>query len=229
MNTLIVVMISYYRRGEILRQQKPSNPYENSRKKTLPGIHGLRQEFIVDIPCFIVLLFYVDVTSLDAPGWRPVKQGLSYEDQENHMPNIATVLKEEISRLARKEARKETNALRRASVQYRKDIAEMKRRISELQRKIGPLEKQVQKNIPSQAPEPDGQRARFTAKGLRSQRARLGLSAEDYGKLIGVTDQTIYNWEHESARPRKQQVAMIASLRHMGKREARARLEQLAG
>ncbi len=144
------------------------------------------------------------------------------------MPNIAAVLKEEISRLARKEARKETTALRRASVQYRKDIAEMKRRISDLQRKVGPLEKQVLKTIPSQAGKVDGERVRFTAKGLRSQRARLGLSAEDYGKLIGVTDQTVYNWEHETARPRKQQVAIIASLRHLGKREARARVAQLA-
>ncbi len=144
------------------------------------------------------------------------------------MPNIAAVLKEEISRLARKEARKETNTLRRASVQYRRDIAEMKRRISELQRKISPLEKQVLKNIPSQVAKADGEHVRFTAKGLRSQRARLGLSAEDFGRLIGVTDQTIYNWEHESARPRKQQVAIIASLRHLGKREALARLEHLA-
>jgi DNA-binding transcriptional regulator YiaG len=158
-----------------------------------------------------------------------VKQGLSYKDQENYMPNIAAVLKEEISRLARREARKETSALRRASAQYRKDIAEMKRRISDLQRKVGPLEKQVLKAVPVQAPKVDGQRVRFTAKGLRSQRARLGLSAEDYGKLIGVTDQTIYNWEHEAARPRKQQVAIIASLRQLGKREARIRLKQLRG
>ena len=140
------------------------------------------------------------------------------------MPNIAAVLKEEISRLARKEIRQQTNVLRRASVQYRKDIAEMKRRIFDLQRKIGPLEKQVLKNVPAQAAQVEGQRVRFTAKGLRSQRERLGLSAGDYGRLIGVTDQTIYNWEHETARPRKQQLGLIASLRHMGKREAQARL-----
>jgi DNA-binding transcriptional regulator YiaG len=175
---------------------------------------------------FLVLLFYV--TSLDVPHRRHVKQGLYHENQENNMSNIAAVLKEEISRLARKEARRQTNALRRASVQYRKDIAEMKRRISELQRKLGPLEKQVSKNAPSQAASIGGQHVRFTAKGLRSQRQRLGLSAEDYGKLIGVTDQTIYNWEHETARPRKQQLGLIASLRHIGRREAQTRLTQLA-
>jgi DNA-binding transcriptional regulator YiaG len=68
---------------------------------------------------------------------------------------------------------------------------------------------------------------RFTAKGLRSQRQRLELSAADYGKLIGVTGQTIYSWEGETSRPRQQQVARIASLRHMGKTEAQARLQQL--
>lgn len=145
------------------------------------------------------------------------------------MPNIATVLKGEISRLARKEIREQTRALRRASTQYRRDIAEMKRRIGELQRKVAPLEKQVLKEAPARTEQADAERVRFTAKGLRSQRERLGLSAADYGKLIGVTDQTIYNWEHETARPRKQQVAAIASLRGMGKRQARARLEQLAG
>ena len=144
------------------------------------------------------------------------------------MPNIAAVFKEEILRLARKEIRSQTNVLRKASAQYRKDIAEMKRRVADLQRKVSPIEKQVLKDVSSQVPEVDAEHVRFTATGLRSQRKRLGLSAGDYGKLIGVTDQTIYNWEHETARPRKQQVALIASLRHMGKREALARLEQLA-
>jgi DNA-binding transcriptional regulator YiaG len=145
------------------------------------------------------------------------------------MPNITTVLKEEIVRLSRKEIRKQTTVLRKASAQYRRDIAEMKRRMSDLQRKITPLQKQVLRSVPSQPAEADGEHVRFTAKGLRSQRQRLGLSAANYGELIGVTGQTIYSWEQETSRPRKQQVARIASLRDLGKREALARLEQLKG
>jgi DNA-binding transcriptional regulator YiaG len=102
-------------------------------------------------------------------------------------------------------------------------------RVSDLQRKVNPLEKHVLKNAPSQTAETDANHVRFTAKGLRSQRKRLEISAANYGKLIGVTGQTIYSWKHGTARPRKQQLARIASLRGMGKREARARLEQLAG
>lgn len=145
------------------------------------------------------------------------------------MPNIAAVLKEEISRLARKEVRRQMSTLRRASIQHRRDIAEMKRRVFDLQRRILPLQKQMLRDVPLQGPHVEAERVRFTAKGLRSQRERLKLSAADYGKLVGVTDQTIYNWEHETARPRKQQLAIIASLRHMGKRQVLARLEQLAG
>ena len=145
------------------------------------------------------------------------------------MPNIAAVLKEEIIRLARKEVRSQTGALKKASAQYRKDIAELKRRESNLRRKLTVLEKQVLKGTPSQRAETGAQGARFTAKGLYSQRKRLGLSAADYGKLVGVTGQTIYSWESGTSRPRKQQVARIAVLRGIGKREARTRLEQPAG
>ncbi|HNS22344.1 MAG TPA: helix-turn-helix transcriptional regulator [Sedimentisphaerales bacterium] len=144
------------------------------------------------------------------------------------MANIAGVLREEILRLARKEIRKQTSAARKASAQYRKDIAKLKRCVSDLQRRLTPLQKQVLRSVPAQVEPADSDHVRFTAKGLRSQRSRLGLSAADYGKLVGVTGQSIYSWEQGTSRPRRQQVAKIASIRHLGKREARARLEQLA-
>jgi DNA-binding transcriptional regulator YiaG len=143
------------------------------------------------------------------------------------MPNIAGVLKEEISRVARREIRSETASLRKASAQHRRDIADLKRQVSDLQGRVALLEKQVLQNVSAQIAAADAKGVRFTAKGLRSQRKRLGLSAADYGKLVGVTAQTIYSWENELSRPRKQQLPALASIRGMGKREARARLEQL--
>jgi DNA-binding transcriptional regulator YiaG len=143
------------------------------------------------------------------------------------MPNIASVLKEEISRLARKEIREQTGTLKKTSARYRKDIAEMKRQVAGLQRKVALLEQQGLKDVSSQMTKADAEGVRFTAKGLRSQRKRLGLSAADYGKLVGVSGQTIYSWEGETSRPRKQQVAAIAGVRNMSKREAQARLRQM--
>jgi DNA-binding transcriptional regulator YiaG len=143
------------------------------------------------------------------------------------MPNLATVLKEEITRLARKEIRSETAVHKKASSQHRRDIAELKRQVSTLQRQVSILEKQVLRNVPVKVAADDATSFRFTAKGLRSQRKRLGLSAADYGKLIGVAIQTIYNWESEISHPRKHQLPAIASIRTIGKKEAQARLEQL--
>jgi len=143
------------------------------------------------------------------------------------MSNIASVLKEEISRLARKEIRAQTGTLKKTSARYRKDIADLKRQVTDLQRKVALLEQKALKDIPSQVTEADAENIRFTAKGLCSQRRRLGLSAADYARLVGVTGQTIYSWESEKSRPRKQQLAAIAAVRDMSKREAQARLEQM--
>lgn len=147
------------------------------------------------------------------------------------MPNIGSLLREEISRLARKELRTQVETLRKASTQYRHTIAALRRQVSTLERQVASLEKKAG-NAPaaqSSTGNGDAQQVRFVAKGLRSQRERLGLSAADYGKLVGVSAQSVYNWEHETARPRGKQLAMIAALRGVGKRQALARLEQLNG
>jgi DNA-binding transcriptional regulator YiaG len=144
------------------------------------------------------------------------------------MPNIVVALKDEISRLARKEIKSQTTALRKTSTQHRKAVAEMKRRISDLEHKVAILKKQVGREIPSQVNEADAEGVRFSARGLRSHRKRLGLSAAAYGKIIGVTGKAVYLWENEETHPRKQQLAALAALRRMGKREAQARIEELA-
>jgi transcriptional regulator with XRE-family HTH domain len=57
----------------------------------------------------------------------------------------------------------------------------------------------------------------------------LGLSAVDLARLLGVSMQSVYNWEHKKATPRKEQVAAIAALRSIGKKEAHQRLDASAG
>ena len=145
------------------------------------------------------------------------------------MPNIATALKDEVSRLARKELRNQTDGMKKTSAQHRRDIAALKRQVAALERQVAALAKQAPKAA-TESPAAEGHvSVRFTAKGLRSQRARLGFSAPEYAKLVGVTSQSIYNWESGTASPRKEQVAALANLRSVGKKEARARLAQLSG
>ena len=68
---------------------------------------------------------------------------------------------------------------------------------------------------------------RFSAKSVIAQRNSLGISAADFGKLIGVTAHTIYKWEHGNSRPRKAQLSAFAVIRRLGKADALASLEQL--
>lgn len=140
------------------------------------------------------------------------------------MTNIAAVLKSEISRIARKEVRAETAALKKAASTYRTDIAALKRRAQVMEQELRKLGKAVPKSAPADSAAPDG-KLRFSAKGLASQRKRLGLSAHDCGLLVGASSQSIYNWEAETARPRAKHLPAIASLRNLGKKEAAARLE----
>lgn len=154
-----------------------------------------------------------------APLRRPVPE----------MANIATLLKEEISRLSRRQVRTLVEATRKATAQHRRHIAALKRQVTKLERQVALLERRVLTTPPARTAEADGKRIRFVAKGLRSQRARLGMSASDYGKLIGVTAQTVYNWERGAAIPRHGQLTSLAAVRGIGKREAQARLAQLGG
>ena len=82
---------------------------------------------------------------------------------------------------------------------------------------------------PEVSPDAGAKPIRFSAKGLHSQRNRLGLSATDFGRLLGVSPQTIYNWEQEAAHPRSEQLGKLAALRVIGKREAGERLKQPVG
>lgn len=137
--------------------------------------------------------------------------------------NLASALKSEITRLARKEQKTESIALRKAVAQHRSDIASLKRRIADLERLVKQLSKAA-KTEQSEPAEPEGGRVRFSAKGLASHRQKLGLSADQYGSLIGVSGQSIYKWEAEKATPRAAQLAKLVSIRGLGKREAAARL-----
>jgi DNA-binding transcriptional regulator YiaG len=143
------------------------------------------------------------------------------------MPNIAVTFRQEIVRLARREIRSQTQGLRKASAQFRRDIAGLKRHASELKSEVARLERRVGKDVALQITEADSAKVRFAAKSVISQRRRLGISAANYGKLIGVTGHTIYKWEHGTSRPRRAQLSAFASIRRLGKTEALARLEQM--
>ena len=145
------------------------------------------------------------------------------------MSNIGTVLRDEIAKLSRRETRRQVDPAKKATAQHRRDIAELKRQVAQLARQVALLTRRMPDATAAAPADADAKPARFSAKGLRSQRGRLGLSAGDFGKLLGVSAQSVYNWEREQARPRGEQLSKLAALRGVGKREAGERLKRLAG
>lgn len=145
------------------------------------------------------------------------------------VPNVQAVLRQEIERLARKVMRTEVDATKKAVARQRGDIAELKRRNAELERRLRYLESRETARLsagPSEAKPPKG--TRFSVRSLKAQRARAGLSRADYATLVGVSASTIYNWESGATKPGKKDLATLVSLRGLGKREAKRRLELLA-
>lgn len=145
------------------------------------------------------------------------------------MANIASVIKEEVIRLARKEIRSEVAGLKKASVQYRSEIAALKRRVVTLEQQLSRLGKATTQSAEVKAESDTETKIRFVAKGFKTLRHRLGLTAEVMGALLDVSAQSIYSWEAGNSSPRKQQLPKIAMLRGMSKREVSTILEKLAG
>lgn len=145
------------------------------------------------------------------------------------MPNIASILKTEISRVARKEVRAEIETLRKASVVHRASIAELRRQVNALEKELRRIAKGAVP--PAVASVSDHEAAastkrRFSATRLAAHRAKLGLSAAIYGQLVGVSGQTIYHWEQGKARPRAAQLESLAAVRELGANAIAERLAQ---
>ena len=140
------------------------------------------------------------------------------------MPNLATILKEEIRRLARKEIKAETSQTKTATARFRREIAALKRQLQAQQKKIAALESQRGKQSGKPSLDEPTDNIRFSSKSVKAQRRRTGLSAADYGKLVGVSPLTVYHWEQGKSKPRQQQLARLVEIRGIGKKEAVRRL-----
>ena len=147
------------------------------------------------------------------------------------MPNVVRALKQEIARIAKKEAKAMLAPVHKSAVGYRTAIADLKRRIASLEKARRELSAKVTNlavSVPAPAPEPED-KARITAQGMKSLRKRLGLSGDELARLVGVTGQAVYAWERGSGalRLRTTTRAAVLSIRGLGAREARQRLAEM--
>jgi DNA-binding transcriptional regulator YiaG len=138
--------------------------------------------------------------------------------------NLGQLLKTEFARLAKKISRAEIKSTRTLVLQQRHSIAALKRESAALKREVASLRRtQARARQPAPRDESAAPR-RFVAKAFKAWRERAGVSGESIARAVGVTTQSIYNWEHGSTKPRPPQLAAIAELRALGLRELRQRL-----
>ncbi|WP_172222827.1 helix-turn-helix domain-containing protein [Caenimonas soli] len=146
------------------------------------------------------------------------------------MPNIASILKAEISRIARKEIRAATESLKKQSTEYRSQIAALKRQVAGLEKLHRKSSRGARAaHAAAEDQETAGTGLRFRSKGFATHRKRLGLSAAQAGALLGVSGQTIYHWEAGTAKPRASQLPRIDALRKLSKQGAAAAVAQVMG
>jgi len=147
------------------------------------------------------------------------------------MATIAKLMNKEIRRLAKSEARALVAGIKKDTVRLKKDNAELKRRVAELERENRRLARaeERRRKEDTQAPPEKVQKARFSSKGIRSLRKKLGLSQDQFAKLVGVSSVSIYNWESKGGalKLRASTAAKLLAVRGIGSKEARDRLSKI--
>jgi DNA-binding transcriptional regulator YiaG len=144
------------------------------------------------------------------------------------MRNVAKILKDEISRISRKEARSHVDPIGKSHAALKKVVTDLKKRIAVLEKENRRLMKPKgkDKTESAQTPTQGGVKVRFTSKSIRSLRSRLGLSQSDFAKLVGAAVQSVYLWENKegvlSLRDKTRQA--LLSIRGLGAKEAKERL-----
>lgn len=145
------------------------------------------------------------------------------------MPNIASVLKQEITRLAAKEVRIAVNPLRKEKVALKKAVRDLRARVDQLEQEAQLLkaEQDRSKKLVIGALPAKELAIRITAKGMRSMRKKLRLTQAEFASLLGVSTPAVSQWEKKTGalKVRDETKKAIFGVRDLGAREARRRLD----
>ena len=137
-------------------------------------------------------------------------------------------LRQDITRIARREARLMLAPLTRRMAGYKKELAILKlsaRKNSSLEiEPNGPEPKSASRRAPRVTIEQA--REWYSTSSLAALREKLDLSAAGLATLVGVRAWSIYRWE-AGGKPSDASMIKLASLRKLSKARAREMLEQM--
>ncbi len=125
------------------------------------------------------------------------------------MPNLDKLFKDEIRRIARSEAKA-------AIIRLKGSIAKLKDMLRELK---GQLQTPA-KAAPEASPERPDDNAEVTPHSIKSHRERLGLSINKFAQVLGVNNNSIFNWEHGKTKPTPVMIKKLQAVRYLSKQKA---------
>lgn len=172
------------------------------------------------------------------------------------MANVMTALKDEITRLSRKEAKAAMVPLHKPAMAARKSLADLKRRVEALESEIvrlqrastdvAPTAAKQKQTATKAAPKATAKKAtttpkvetketavgtepkvRITAKTIKALRKKLQLPVTQFAKLVGVTPKWVYMWELKEG-PLRMRAATLDSLLAVREMGVREAAQRLA-
>jgi DNA-binding transcriptional regulator YiaG len=135
------------------------------------------------------------------------------------MPDLAKALNAEIRRLARREAKAMVAPLHKALSQLRRQVWRLNRDARSLSRQLA--EKSTRPAALAEPAPEVAARGRISPRLVAKLRARLGLSLGEFAVLLGVSSNSVFNWEHGKSRPNRALRARLIAARQLGRRDAR--------
>ena len=145
------------------------------------------------------------------------------------MPSIATLLREEISKIARKEVRDQVRALKQTVREQRDAIALLQKQIGSAKAKAATKSAAAKPAAKTRKPAGDGDRRkqlRIAPNTIKKHRKRLKLSQADLGEILNVSTNTVLRWEAGTSKPRRKHLPELDQLRTISMRELKKKLSK---
>ena len=150
------------------------------------------------------------------------------------MPNLAALLKEEISKIVRKEVQDQVRELKKTVLEQRDALARLEKQSGPAKAKAAakPAAKPAAKSAAakpaakvSKAPADDKRKQpRISPDTIKKHRKRLKLSQAQLGELLNVSTNTVLRWEAGTSKPRSKHLPALAQLRSKSLRDLKQQL-----
>ena len=142
------------------------------------------------------------------------------------MPTLAALLKEEISKIARKEVQDQVRELKQTVREQRDAIARLEKQVGSAKAKAAtkPAAAKPAAKVRKASAGDKRKQLRIAPNTIKKHRKRLKLSQAELGQLLNVSTNTVLRWEAGTSKPRSKHLPGLDQLRTISKRELKKQL-----